>query len=136
MPFLKSFIAEDGGEHPDCYWALVQVNIGIADSNANATYYGYHNMQFWKEGKPSVQGAQKTYNIVGDELKLLMAQHLSPGGPNILVLVDDVALSKKDTDSPTEDDPNRKISFFTPERATRYNVVVTAEGLTTVPYES
>jgi hypothetical protein len=135
MPFMKPYIADDGGEHPECYWALVQINIGIADYNALATYYGYHDINYWKDGKPSINGAQKTYNISGDELKLLMAKHLTPGGPNILVLVDEVALNKKDTLSPTNDEPERKVSFFNPEKAQRFNVVVTQSGLTIVPFE-
>lgn len=107
----KAFEDATGTQHDKCYWRLVQFNIGVADRNAKATFYGYKDQAARQAGKHPLPGAVKEYSVSGAEFDALMAKHLQAGGENVMKISYDYATAKKDV-VPDPSKPDDKVSFF------------------------
>lgn len=106
MPYTDSF----GNENLNSYWRCAAINISITDNNAMVVIYGYKNAEARANNKQSI--GSKSYSVSGETFINLLNSHLEPGGPNIMTLAYTIATQTLDVDAPTEEDPDRKVSFF------------------------
>ena len=106
MPYDDAY----GNHYEGSYWRLVQLNLGIADGNASAVFYGYRTEEDRRSGKQSI--GNKQYSVSGEKFDRIAAEHLAPGGPNVVQIAYKIAAETKDVPAPTPEDPDRKVSFF------------------------
>lgn len=107
MPFED----KSGNEYPTAYWKVVQINIGIADKNAQVVFYGYKNEAAARAGKNPIPNAVKTYTISGPSFRQLMGKHLTGNQKNIVKLVYENVATMQDV--PVDPaNPEKKKSFF------------------------
>lgn len=109
MAKLMPFDDQYGNHYETSYWRLVQMNIGIADRTAMATFYGYRDQASRAANKQSI--GSKNYSVSGERFDQLMAEHLTPGGPNIMALAYKIATETRDVVLDPKD-PSKNVSFF------------------------
>lgn len=65
MAFLQAFIDPAGNEYEAAHWRAVQINIAAPAREIVVTFYAYRSLQAFLEGKQSLAGAVKSYQITG-----------------------------------------------------------------------
>lgn len=92
-----------GANHPNAYFRVVQVNIGVDGRSAQVVFNGYHNKAARNEGKPPFM--QKVYDVQGGRFDRLLAEVLE-GKKNV------VALSYQVAKETSDDVPEDQRGFF------------------------
>lgn len=106
MPFIESYIAADGGEHPQAYWTPGWVGLNLHGEEVTVTYAAYHDQAYWYSGGPPVSGAARPYTITGPACRDLIRQLLAI--PGVAELLESLPLASGDFP------PESQVPFPTP----------------------
>lgn len=95
---------------PEAYWLCDEIHVYKSARTATAKFIAYKNAAAREAGRMPLPGAVKEYRVTGNTFDTLFAQHIAPGGPNIMQMAYVIATNVLDT--PSEEDPNVLVSFF------------------------
>lgn len=97
MAKQMAFTDASGVEHPEAYFRPVQVNIGVADENANLVFYGYRDAAAREAGRAPI--GVHSYALGGEQYRQGYAA-LIAGQINPVALCYHVATTTADTPDP------------------------------------
>jgi hypothetical protein len=111
MAYEMEFISDDGVEHTESYWIIVQSNINKIDKNANFTFYGYHNKAARDAKKQNI--GSKNYSLSSDEFDTYLGTSaLNPEGKNPYEAAYAYANATLEGQAPAEGEEDTRVSFF------------------------
>lgn len=78
MAYRMQYSDDSGNDYNDSYWRIVQVNISVADKNANIVFHGYKSKQARNNNKAPIASKQYTcgevYTALIDSQKDVVAK--------------------------------------------------------------
>lgn len=95
MAFQRLYVDERGVEYPASYWRITYVEIDVGRRYGVAVFTGYRDREARFQDRHPIDS--KIYHLSGDVFLEKYARHLEPGGPNIMELIYEYALTVKDT---------------------------------------
>lgn len=113
------FISPDGASHPNSFWCLDRLTVGVGDSSIGLRFIGYRSAADYNADRHPIAGAVREYLISGGRYyeAIQRATQFPTGTPishEVLQMAWDIALEVKDQGLPpaNPEDPDTRTSFF------------------------
>ena len=112
MPYTDPY----GVAHPDAVWIPNEVHIAHSDGAVRVVFAAWHNAAALAAGKTPLAGACKEYALTGAAYHALAQTAPAAGQTTLFGVISQACYDHltviPDVPAPTEQDPNRKVSFF------------------------